>query len=95
MDSSIIQTASAIGFAILSLALVIALVRAFKGPRAADRVVALDLLAGITLTVITLLAISSGKSVFLNIAVCLALLAFMSTAAFARYLAKRQEQENN
>lgn len=95
MDSNIIETASTIGFAILSLALLIALVRAFKGPRAADRVVALDLLAGITLALVTLLAISSEKSVFLNVAVCLALLAFMSTAAFARYLARRQEQEEN
>lgn len=95
MESTIIETVSTIAFAILSLALVIALVRAFKGPRAADRVVALDLLAGITLAMVTLLAISSEKSVFLNVAVCISLLAFMSTAAFARYLAKRQEQESN
>lgn len=95
MDSTIIDTASTIGFGILSLALLIALFRAFKGPRAADRVIALDLLAGITLAMVTLLAISSGKSVYLNVAVCIALLAFMSTAAFARYLARRQEQDSN
>ncbi|MBK1879203.1 monovalent cation/H+ antiporter complex subunit F [Pelagicoccus mobilis] len=95
MEKEVIQFASQVGFALLSLALLIALYRAFKGPRATDRVVALDLLAGICLALFTLLAVSADKSVYLNVAVCISLLAFMSTAAFARYLATRHMQNKN
>lgn len=93
MNSPIIETATQIGFVLLSVAFLISLIRAIKGPRAADRVVALDLVAGICLTLLALLAIHSDQSVFLNVAVCISLLAFLSTAAFARYLTKKAEQK--
>lgn len=89
LDTPIIANAVAIASFLLAAALLLALYRALKGPRAADRVVALDLIAGISLSTLALLAISSDRSVYLNVAVCIALLAFLSTAAFARYLSRK------
>lgn len=88
-DSPLIAAAVQIAGVLLAAALLLALYRALKGPTAADRVVALDLLAGISLSSIVLLSISADRSVYLNVAVCIALLAFLSTAAFARYLARK------
>lgn len=88
-NSPLIAGAVQIASILLAAALLLALYRALKGPTAADRIVALDLLAGISLSTIALLAISSDRSVYLNVAVCIALLAFLSTAAFARYLSRK------
>ena len=89
LNSPLISNAVTIASILLSLALLLALYRSLKGPQAADRVVALDLLAGISLSLLALLSISSDRSVYLNVAVCIALLAFLSTAAFARYLSRK------
>lgn len=89
LNTPIIANAVWITSILLGVALLLALFRALKGPRAADRVVALDLLAGISLSVLALLSISSDRSVYLNVAVCIALLAFLGTAAFARYLSRK------
>lgn len=88
-DSPLLANAVWVASILLAAALSLALLRAFKGPRAADRVVALDLLAGISLSALVLLSISSDRSVYLNVAVCISLLAFLSTAAFARYLSRK------
>lgn len=88
-ETPLIAKAVWIASILLGAAFLLALYRALKGPRAADRVVALDLLAGLSLSVIVLLAISSDRNVYLNVAVCISLLAFLSTAAFARYLARK------
>lgn len=88
-ETPIIATAVWIASILLATAILIALYRALKGPRAADRVVALDLLAGLSLSAMVLLAISTDRNVYLNVAVCISLLAFISTAAFARYLARK------
>lgn len=89
LTAPIIANAVVIASILLALALLLALYRSLKGPTAADRIVALDLMAGISLSTLVLLAISSDRSLYLNVAVCIALLAFLSTAAFARYLSRK------
>jgi multicomponent Na+:H+ antiporter subunit F len=74
---------------LLGLAVVIVFVRLARGPSLPDRVVALDLLATLAIGIVAAYAITTDQPVLLDVASVLALLAFLGTVAFARYLEKR------
>lgn len=74
---------------ILSLALIFTLARLISGPRLASRVVALDLLTIIGIGLIASYAVLTDRTVFLDIAVVLALISFLGTVAFAYYLERQ------
>lgn len=80
-------------FAIISLAMVLAFVRLVRGPSLPDRVVALDLIAISTAGFITVYAIDTGQRVFIDVAIVLALITFLSTVAFAQYIERRARDE--
>ena len=75
--------------AMLSAAAVLAFVRLVRGPNLPDRVVALDLFTAIVVGVIAVYTIDSQSSEMLRAAIVLALISFLGTVAFARYLEKR------
>jgi multicomponent Na+:H+ antiporter subunit F len=80
-------------FAMLVLAMFLSFIRLVRGPSLPDRVVALDL---ITIQIAAMLAvdtIATGQSVFLDAAIVLALISFLGTVAFARYLERRGHDE--
>jgi multicomponent Na+:H+ antiporter subunit F len=81
------QTATAV-LVILVLALVLAFVRLARGPSLPDRVVALELIAAISVGIISVYAVATGQPVFLDAAIVLALVSFLGTVAFARYIEK-------
>ncbi|KAA0213509.1 pesticidal protein Cry22Aa [bacterium] len=72
-----------------ALALVISMVRLVRGPTLADRVVAYDLMATITVGLLALVSMAFDARVLLDVAGVLALVMFISTIAFARYIEKR------
>ena len=74
---------------ILSISMVLTFIRFIKGPRVVDRVIALDLIITIGIGFITVFSIRSGKELFLDVAMILALIAFLSTVAFSYYLDKK------
>ena len=76
-------------FLVMGISFLITFIRLFKGPSVPDRVVALDLIAALAVGVIALFAVASQKSLYVDCAITLALIAFLSTVAFARYLLKR------
>jgi len=78
---------------ILSLSVLLVFVRFLLGPNISDRVVALDLLITIGIGIIAVYSIISDKPTFLDIAMILALIAFLSTVAFSYYLEKREKNE--
>jgi len=94
-SSSIVSVALVFGYALLGLSLLCAFIRLAKGPSSADRVIALDLIAGIALAATILLSLETGRNVYLNVAVCLAIIAFLGSVAFARYLEKRPHEKWN
>ncbi|MFP4032143.1 MAG: cation:proton antiporter [Desulfococcaceae bacterium] len=71
---------------LLSLSVLMVFVRLILGPSLADRVVALDLLATIGISVVAGHALATRQAVFLDVAILLALIAFLSTVAFADYV---------
>lgn len=78
---------------VLTVALVLAFIRLVRGPSLPDRVVALDLIAIIVVGIIATEAIHLNQPVFLDAAIAVALIAFLGTVAFARYLERRQSDE--
>lgn len=72
--------------AMLSISIVLSFIRLVKGPSLPDRVVALDLIAYQAIALMIVYAITMGQSNFLEAALVLALIAFLGTVAFARFI---------
>jgi len=75
-----------VGSIFLLAALVLAVMRIVRGPSTFDRVVALDLIGGTCLCVILFFAIHFDQQVLMDAAFAIALVSFLGTVAFARYL---------
>ena len=84
-----LSLATLIALVILGLALLISVVRIVIGPTLGDRVLALDLMTVIAMGFVGTVAIRTGLTLYLDIAIALALLGFLATVAFARYILSR------
>lgn len=73
---------------ILTLALLLTILRLIRGPTLADRILALDLITTLAIGFIAAIAVRTGFSLYLDIAIAIGLLGFLSTIALARYLLK-------
>jgi multicomponent Na+:H+ antiporter subunit F len=73
--------------------MVLLFVRFLLGPSIADRVIALDLLITTGIGIISIYSIITNQPTFLDIAMILALIAFLGTVAFSYYLEKRNKNE--
>lgn len=78
---------------LLTIAVILIFVRFILGPTISDRVVALDLMITAGIGIIAVYSIIENQSTFLDIAMILALIAFLSTVAFAYYLEKRNKND--
>ncbi len=80
---------------LLGISLIFATIRLLKGPTLSDRVIALDLIAYLSIGIIATYAIYSDKPSLLDAGTVLALVAFLGTLAFARYVqnATRKTEE--
>ncbi|GMG87080.1 cation:proton antiporter [Biformimicrobium ophioploci] len=67
-------------------ALVLCILRIARGPTLADRVVALDILNILAVAYCALLTVTSGRAVYLDAGIALALVAFLVTVAFAKFI---------
>ncbi|MDX1695399.1 MAG: monovalent cation/H+ antiporter complex subunit F [Ketobacteraceae bacterium] len=74
---------------LLSVSLLIGFIRLAKGPSSPDRVVALELIASIVAGMAGVHAIDTGVSAYLDIAIVLAITAFLATVGFARFIQLR------
>ena len=74
---------------LLALALLLSLARIIIGPTLSDRVLALDLLTVVAMGFIGAIAVRTGLTLYLDIAIALALLGFLATVALARYILLR------
>lgn len=86
-----------LGLALIALSILLGLIRVWKGPSLADRVVALDMMTAAVIGFCGLFAIKAQVEAYLDIAVALALVSFVSVVALARYaerLARRNETDD-
>ncbi|PRY71668.1 monovalent cation/H+ antiporter complex subunit F [Halomonas ventosae] len=80
------STVILVSLAVMALALCLAFVRLFRGPSLPDRVVALELFSSILVGIIGVVAIATDVPSLLDVAIVMALMAFMATIGFARFL---------
>lgn len=66
-------------------------VRMLKGPTVADRIVSLDFVTVLLVAITSLLALSLDNAAYLDLGLALALVGFLATVAFARYLETNQQ----
>jgi multisubunit Na+/H+ antiporter MnhF subunit len=70
----------------LGVALLIAVVRLVKGPTLPDRIVAMDLIGVLVVSLIVVLAASTQVTATLDAAIVIALIGFVGTLAYATYV---------
>jgi len=78
-------------FLVMGINFFISFIRLFKGPSVPDRVVAI---AALAVGVIGLYAVATDNPLYIDCALALALVAFLSTVAFAQYLLRRRRSQN-
>lgn len=74
---------------ILSIALLLAGWRMVHGPGLADRFIAIDMLTAVAVGFTAIAALSTGRALFLDVALGISLINFVATAAFAAFLERR------
>ena len=88
----VVQLASLLALGLLLVALFVTVIRLIRGPNLGDRILALDLITVLGAGFIGAIAVLTGFSLYIDIAIALALVSFLSTVALARYLLSRAEQ---
>ena len=86
MSATILTTATLMAQLALALAIALAAFRMIRGPRAHDRVLALDALYVNTMLLFLTLGISTGTVFFFEAALVIAMLGFVATLALAKFL---------
>lgn len=71
---------------LLVTAMGLALLRMMRGPRAQDRVLALDALYVSALLLLLTIAIATGSMLYMEAGLIIALLSFIGSSAFAKFL---------
>ncbi len=76
----------------LAIALAITFWRIVRGPSLMDRVVALELTASLVAGIVAVYAIGTDEPALIDVAIALALVAFISAVAFARYAERARQR---
>ncbi len=85
MEETILAQSVTITSVLLLAAMLLAFIRLIKGPDAADRIVAIDLISVLIVALLAVLAIDADETSFLDVAIAYALVAFLGTVALARF----------
>ncbi|KJF73278.1 cation:proton antiporter [Agrobacterium arsenijevicii] len=85
----IVSFATILATVVLSAAFLLTVYRVVVGPTLPDRIVALDMLVGIAIGFIAVIAIRTGFDLYVDIAIALGLVGFLATVAFARFVLSR------
>ena len=81
-----IDAALMIALACIALAVLLNLYRLLRGPTAPDRILALDTMVINAIAFIILFGIREGTTVFFEAALLLAMVGFVGTVAYAKFL---------
>jgi len=73
-------------FLIVAVAQFMAMIRLWIGPNTGDRILALDTMFINAIALIVLLGIQQGTQIYFEVALIIAMLGFVSTVAYARFV---------
>jgi multicomponent Na+:H+ antiporter subunit F len=85
------ETVGTICFVLLTVSGALCLGRVLAGPTLADRILALDCLLIIVVVGVGVDAAVTGRGIYLDVLLVVALVAFIGTTAVARFLERRGE----
>ena len=85
-DSDLVTISLAIAFVAVGLAQIMSMIRLFVGPDRGDRILALDTMVINAIGLIVLLGISHGSQIYFEAAMIIAMLGFVSTVAYTRFV---------
>lgn len=83
-----VQTALLVATILITLMTFVGLYRAYVGPTAADRVVAINMITTKVTTIIVMIALLTSQGSYVNVALVYALIGFIATIGLAKYLLK-------
>jgi multicomponent K+:H+ antiporter subunit F len=86
MTAIVLEVSLLVAQVLLALAMACATIRLLGGPRAQDRVLALDTVYVNAMLLVVTFGIREGTTIYFEVALVIALLGFVSTAALARFL---------
>lgn len=75
-----------IAFGAVVIAQILAMIRLVIGPATADRILALDTMVLNAIGLIVLLGIAQGSMIYFEVTLIIAMLGFVSTVAYARFI---------
>jgi multicomponent Na+:H+ antiporter subunit F len=84
--AAFLDLSTTIALWLLGIAMALTVLRIILGPSLADRILGLDTITVLAIGVIGVFAVRTGLYLYVDVAVALALVGFLATAAFARYL---------
>ncbi|PEN14837.1 hypothetical protein CRI94_00635 [Longibacter salinarum] len=84
-----------VAYLLIGCALLLVTGRLLYGPSLSDRIVALDMLSFIAVGLIAIYTVATKSAVMLDAAMVLALIAFLGTVAFARFVERIRPQKEN
>lgn len=86
MSAAILHWTLLLSQVLLALAMVAAAWRMIRGPRAQDRILALDAFYVAAMLMLVLFGIRVGTAVYFEVALLIGILGFVSTVALAKFL---------
>ncbi|MDP3243195.1 MAG: K+/H+ antiporter subunit F [Reyranella sp.] len=86
MSATILSWSLLVALVLLGAAMVIAAVRMLRGPRAQDRIMALDAFYVNAMLLLLVFGMRTGSTLYFEAALVIALLGFIATLALAKFL---------
>lgn len=86
MSATILLSSVFVAQGLLAVAMVLAMMRMLYGPRAQDRVLALDTLYVNAAMLLLVFGIRTGSTLYFEVALLVTLLGFVATAALSKFL---------
>lgn len=80
-----------ITYGIFMLAMFIVFLHMKRASSILERILALDLLTSIVMCLAIVISIEYKNTVFLQVSLCISIVAFLGTAAFARYIGEKSQ----
>jgi multicomponent Na+:H+ antiporter subunit F len=88
--TAMLDVVSAVTLTTLAAAAALGFIRLVRGPTLPDRVIAIDLIGVLIVCLLVVVAASSEQPVLLDVAMVLALISFVGTVAYARYVERER-----
>jgi multicomponent Na+:H+ antiporter subunit F len=82
----ILTAALAVALNMLAVAAGMTFIRLLKGPTLPDRVIAIDLIGVLMVCLLVVTAAATEQQAFLDVAMVVALISFVGTVAYSRYI---------